>query len=144
MLLGLCVRFLRRCYISQSKPSLPDRPLHHFFRQAFRSRAILSNCLFQLYSVSLTSKASRSRCHVFLSRPLFLFPHRSQVKDCRVCNVVDWLAESVANPSLASLSDLLLHWHKYTVTKYSMNIFFNTSLLRCAQLREQSETVLSK
>ena len=57
----------------------------------------------QLHSASLTS-ASRSWRHVFFGHPLFLFPSWSR-------NAVEWLAESMTNPSLASLSDLLFDWH---------------------------------
>ena len=59
-----------------------------------------------MYPISVTS---RLRQHVFLCRPLFLFPLDTGIRLAH--NAIDWLAESVTNPSPASLSDLLFHRH---------------------------------
>ena len=44
------------------------------------------------------------------ARPLFICPPGYHDKACHV-NAVDWLAETVTNPSPASLSGLLFHRH---------------------------------
>ena len=75
---------LRRLAIIQFNlstwPSSP--PPLWWLLQALQSWANLFDCL-QLYPVYLTS-ASWLRLHVFLGRPLFLFPSGFQVKGCRV------------------------------------------------------------
>ena len=57
-------------------------------------------------AVSSLVSASRFQHHVFLGHPLFLFPSGSRLR-----NAVDWLVESVTNPSPAVLSNILFHWH---------------------------------
>ena len=90
----------------KSKPLLRHRPSTRL-HQALRSWDYIFN-YFQTYPVSLTS-ASRSLRHVFLGRPLFLFPSGFQIKACRVMPLTGfWRLWPI---HLQRLSDLLFHRH---------------------------------